>query len=80
MRNIVLYRDWGFSPSSAEAWPHECLCILVQTLWGATAPSEKSCKLLPELGLDDSSGVVRLSIPCASLVSLVVYAFVIAVQ
>ena len=55
----------GFFPSSAEAWPLKCLCILVSTLLRATALNKKSCQLLPELGIDDSSGVVRLSIPCA---------------
>ena len=80
MKNLVLYRDWGFSPSSAEAWPLECLCILVLTLLRATAPNEKSCQLLPNLELDDSSRVGQMSYPCASRGSLLVYAFVIAVQ
>ena len=67
MRNIVLYCDWGFfPPSSAEAWPLTCSCILGLTLLRATAPNEKSCQLLPELELNDSSRDVRMSIPRAS--------------
>ena len=58
VRNLVLYRDWGFSPSSAEAWPLKCLCILVLTFLRATAPNKKNCQVLPEIEFDDSSRVV----------------------